>query len=268
MKTINPFRFIYENPIQPIIYMNYSKYFLIGDIRRNKYNEEFVIIDYIDHNNIIVMFLDNNKGITKTTFHEMIHLDTVNPYHYDEFYNNYIGEGVYNEKRYLKIYTIWSYMFICHNNICNEWYNFQNFAYWYDNYISSLNIEYYRHYELDKDILQWNSPCKVYSPNTCCLVPKEINKALYSDYCKKRKCDYDLPKGVYKRQDKHIFYTTISKYGKHINLGTYSSPEEAFEVYRYAKKEYIRELANKYYSINAIKWNVYHALYNIEILPY
>lgn len=50
--------------------------------------------------------------------------------------------------------------------VCDEWRLFSVFKKWFDeNYIEG--------YELDKDILVKGN--RVYSPETCCFVPKEIN---------------------------------------------------------------------------------------------
>ena len=50
--------------------------------------------------------------------------------------------------------------------VCEEWHNFQNFAKWYYNNYYSINEE---RMEIDKDILYKNN--KVYSPDTCIIVP-------------------------------------------------------------------------------------------------
>ena len=280
MKVINPFRFIYENPIQPIICMDYNKPY-VGEVFKSIENDMYMVIDYIDDNNIIIMFLDDNKGINITSYWNLKHGVVKNPFR-PGFCNNYLGEGDYNKKDYLKIYQTWTGLFARHtiegqmkdknasyinSSICNEWYNYQNFALWYDNYISSLNPLYYNDYQLDKDILQWNQQYKIYSPNTCCLVPKEINKALLGSHRSRRN---ELPKSIsmFEKKSKVVYCPYIVRYGNRSYLGSYSTPQEAFEVYKQTKKEYIRELANKYYSINAIRWNVYQALCNIEILPY
>ena len=55
--------------------------------------------------------------------------------------------------------------------VCEEWLNFQNFARWiYDNKYECDDLE------LDKDLLIKGN--KIYSPNTCCLLPHEINYAI------------------------------------------------------------------------------------------
>ena len=56
--------------------------------------------------------------------------------------------------------------------------------------------------------------------------------------------------------------------GKPVYLGLYSSPEEAFKVYRDWRINRIRNLADYYFSMNAITLEVKNALYKIDILPY
>lgn len=53
--------------------------------------------------------------------------------------------------------------------VCDDWLYFSNFKRWFDqNHIDG--------YQLDKDILVKGN--NVYSPNTCCFVPQELNKLL------------------------------------------------------------------------------------------
>ena len=48
-------------------------------------------------------------------------------------------------------------------------------------------------------------------------------------------------------------------------IGYFSAPEEAFEAYKRAKEEYIKEVAEKYYKEGAISEKVYNALMNYEV---
>lgn len=146
--------------------------------------------------------------------------------------------------------------------ICEEWYNYQMFAYWYDNYISQLNpnIEY----QIDKDILQMDIKNKIYSPNTCCLVPKQINEALSNGHVERVK-EIGLPVGVHSSGNKYI--VNISVYGESIFLGMFDTIDDAFNAYKYTKEKYIKELANYYFSINALHKDIYDILCNINIKP-
>ena len=58
-------------------------------------------------------------------------------------------------------------------------------------------------------------------------------------------------------------FITISKNSKIINLGTYNTPEEAFDTYKVAKEQYIKEVADKWK--NSITERVYQALMNYSI---
>ncbi len=50
---------------------------------------------------------------------------------------------------------------------------------------------------------------------------------------------------------------------KKIHLGSFSTPEEAFEAYKTAKEEYIKEVADKWRG--QITEQVYHAMYNYKV---
>lgn len=234
------------------------------------------VIEYYDKNNVLIEFLYN--GYRKyTRIGDLKYGAIKNPYHLN-IYGGYIGEGPYGKEDHLKIYKTWSHMLERHtiegqmkdknksyvnSSICNEWYNYQNFALWYDNYISSLNPLYYNDYQLDKDILQWNQPYKIYSPNTCCIVPKEINICLDGIYTPNK----TLPTGVNLRSNGK-YSASIRINGKLHYIGFYNTPEEAFLSYINAKKDRLKQLADFYYTKGAIKQIIYEILYNIEILPY
>lgn len=141
--------------------------------------------------------------------------------------------------------------------VCDEWLNFQNFAKWYyDNLIDTdeeINI--------DKDII--NGEQKIYSPETCCLVPKKIN-ALFIRERKRYKENNILPVGVGIRNDQYS--AGLSKNGKYISETGFSSPEDAFAWYKQEKEKYIKEVANEYKNI--LPERTYNALMNYKVKPY
>ena len=134
--------------------------------------------------------------------------------------------------------------------MCDEWKRYSNFKRWFDE-------NYTPKYDLDKDILVKGN--KVYSPDTCCFVPHFINSLLIN--CKRNRGSY--PVGVSKRGSKYIAY--INRQLKHIILGHYSTPEEAFQAYKEAKESYIKEVATAYYNEGKITEKVYNALMNWKI---
>jgi len=145
--------------------------------------------------------------------------------------------------------------------IDESWYCFQTFADWYCKYLAQLNPNF--QYELDKDILQWNFEQKIYGPSTCCLIPHEINVVLIDSSNSQK----DLPIGV-ELVDEKYFKSTGTTNGKHVYLGLFDSAEKAFETYRNWRISKIRELADYYFSMNAITSEIKIALYAIDISPY
>lgn len=235
---------------------------------------DIIILDYVDKYNVKIQYLYNGF-ITTYRMSNIIRGCVKNPFHPNKF-GGYIGYGKYKcGKNTSKEYEVWRGILkrINNNNsrnnsyskvsLCDEWYNYQNFAYWYDNYISSLNPDLYDEYEIDKDIVQWDQEYKIYSPSTCCLVPKQINMALIEINSYSR----ELPTGVYKHGSGYRASLNIN--GKrNISSSIFNNPEQAFEFYKNKKLEYIKDIANYYYSINAIQYNIYISLINLKINHY
>lgn len=142
-------------------------------------------------------------------------------------------------------------------SVCEEWWSFSNFKKWFDdNYIDG--------YSLDKDILSGKSN-KVYSPETCCFVPNEINILL----CKSDKTRGKMPVGVTEREmvSGYKYAAYLNENGKRRHLGTFNTPEEAFQAYKQAKEAHIKDMATQYYKDGKITEKVYDALmmYEVEI---
>lgn len=139
---------------------------------------------------------------------------------------------------------------------CDKWLNYQNFAKWY--YDNFYQIENER-MELDKDILLKGN--KIYSPDTCIFVPSRIN----SLFVKCDKARRDNPIGVNYRKDngKYVARCNIlnsNMKNERIYLGQYLTSNEAFNVYKQFKENYIKQVADKYK--NKIPNKLYIALYN------
>lgn len=133
-------------------------------------------------------------------------------------------------------------------SVCEEWHKFSSFRAWWDE----------RHVEgwhLDKDILVKGN--KVYSPETCCFVPREINNL----FVKKTRCRGPYPIGVSMAFGR--MKAKISRHGKYVSLGYFDTPEEAFCAYKEAKETYIREVADIWK--NKLDPRVYEALYNYKV---
>ena len=133
--------------------------------------------------------------------------------------------------------------------VCEEWLNFSNFTEWME---SNYNPETMQGWHLDKDILVKGN--KIYSPETCCFVPQEINKTFTT---KKR----GVCLGVVSVGKK--FRSVISIKGVQNHLGYFKTYQEAFRAYKTAKENYIKEVADKWK--DQIDPRVYEAMYNYQV---
>lgn len=131
--------------------------------------------------------------------------------------------------------------------VADEWHDFQVFAEWY------VNHKYYgMGYQLDKDLLVRGN--KVYSPSLCCLVPLRIN-SLFVDSRSRRGA---YPIGVDFKRGK--FRAQIRKDGRKVDLGCFSTAEEAHQAYIASKMDYAKEVAKSYKGM--VLPRVYQALMN------
>ena len=118
--------------------------------------------------------------------------------------------------------------------VCDEWLDFQNFAHWFVNH-----VYYNKGYELDKDLLVCGN--KIYSKDTCSLVPKSIN-TLFVD---RRSSRGEYPIGVNYHKASGRFVAQLSVDGKRIHLGLFSCVDEAYACYVLAKEAHVKLVANQ-----------------------
>lgn len=120
-------------------------------------------------------------------------------------------------------------------SVCEEWHSFQNFAEWVTKQIGYGN----KGYNLDKDRLFKGN--KIYSPNTCILIPQELNKLVAAPDVRRG----NSPVGTSTRTDlngKYMArYSRIGSGEKEVYLGLFETAELAFKAYKKAKEAYIKE---------------------------
>lgn len=109
-------------------------------------------------------------------------------------------------------------------------------------------------HDLDKDLKVKGN--KLYSADTCLLVPSEINKLITNRKSKRNICI-----GVTKCGNKFRAMYSDGVVNKH--LGLFYSVDEAFLSYKYAKEAHIRYIADQYKS--KISEELYSVLVNFEI---
>ena len=137
--------------------------------------------------------------------------------------------------------------------VCDpEWYNFQNFARWF---YSQKGHDVFG-WHIDKDLLSQDS--KIYGPDTCCIIPQEINNAIPKDVARG-----NYPRGLKKKKGYDGFFVRVGKYGKKTEVGYYKDEQEAIAAYIKAKEDYIKELAETFK--DQIEPRVYEALMNYKV---
>ena len=222
------------------------------------------IINYFGWDNCTIQFEDGtilyNISYTKIKSGRI-----KNPNHKSVFEVGYIGIGEHKpsiNRKSTVCYTRWSNMLQrCYYKstqekqpaykdctVAIEWHNFQNFAKWHEeNYVEG--------WCLDKDILVKGS--KIYSSETCCFVPNDINMLFVK--CNSSRGEY--PIGVSKEGTK--YRALIAKNNKLTHLGLFNTHEEAFQAYKTAKEMYIKEVAENWR--NLISEEVHKALINYKV---
>ena len=124
--------------------------------------------------------------------------------------------------------------------VSEEWHNFQNFCEWYLNEKSKYKIDI--DLEIDKDLKCLQKQNKIYSKETCILLPSELNWFLAGEH----KTVGVSPKFV---DDELVFDARIGINYNQIILGTFKSFEEAKICYALRKKELWLELLKQYTDI-------------------
>lgn len=133
--------------------------------------------------------------------------------------------------------------------------SFKRFSSFLEWYISQVGFNQ-EGWHLDKDILGCG---KVYSPQTCCVIPNEINVAFASISSKHNtKNKFGISRRKNGRFAVYAHCGSINKY-----LGIFDTQEEALKAYKQAKESRIKELANKWK--DQIDHRVYEELMNYKV---
>jgi hypothetical protein len=232
------------------------------------------IVEYNKADDIIVEFQDKYRAKVHAAYREFENGEVKNPY-----YPSVYGVGVTGNKyptrigkgNQIKEYSIWKTMLIrCYDEeyktkhptykdatCCNEWLLFENFYEWLhsqENFDKWLNGE---RWNLDKDILIKGN--KVYSPNTCCLVPPNVNNLFIKNDANRGNC----PIGVCKKDDGYGSY--CNNYKKREFLGYHDTEVGAFLAYKKRKEQIIKQTAQTEYDNGNITKRCYEAMMKYEV---
>ena len=137
--------------------------------------------------------------------------------------------------------------------VSDEFKDYSKWVEWYDNCPYKQDG-----WHLDKDLLIKGN--KVYSEYTCVFLPKEINLALTTS--SKSRGEYLIGVCWHKASKSFVAQVNRNK-GKPERLGYFKTEIEAFNSYKKAKEEYLKELADKYKDL--LDPRAYEALYNYTV---
>lgn len=221
----------------------------VGDVFETT-NAPVIIKAYGGHHKVTVEFQDGTQVDVRVG-----HLrdgNVKNPNRPHIYGVGYMGVGGYTptvDKKISREYELWRGMVRrCYDqdfllkrptyqgcSVCDEWLNFQTFASFFHSY--EYNGD---NWELDKDLLVKGN--KVYSPDTCVIIPPELNKLLLKSNSKRG----ETPIGVcYNKQSKK-YGAYVQQKGSSVFLGYHLTAELAFNAYKVAKEYFIKEQANKW----------------------
>ena len=231
------------------------------------------VIEYHNSTKILVKFLDtgNTRFVRATDLNKGEIRDSSVARYYGF---GVLDQKITQDKETVIAYNIWEKMLSrCYNNKCSDrtrlayanvhvsetFKLFSNFTNWCKKQKGfGEKDENGKLFALDKDIL--SRDIKVYSEDTCCFVPREINALFVIRHNKRGK----YPLGVTKHTKCDKYNAKLSKNGVVKYLGLFNTPEEAFYVYKEAKEEYVKDVANKYK--DHIDDRVYEKLMNYKVL--
>ena len=247
----------------------------VGEIRIMNDGHKAEIIEYFKHSDIKVKILDTGEIIE--TNYAIFKKGLIKSHYSPTLYGVGIsgcGETTDSNGNLLKSYMCWNNMMErCYSNkfqikhpsyadckVCEEWKYYLNFKKWYEENYYEIEGQIMH---LDKDILAKGN--KIYSPETCCFVPSEINVMFTKSDKSRGKYPIGvtfIKKGIKNYQARLCTLDEDNK-KRRISLGVFLTPEEAFYTYKIAKEKYVKEKADKFKEL--IPSKLYNAMYLWEV---
>lgn len=213
-----------------------------GNVYKSNLCGTFKVLEYRNNRDVLIEF-EKTKYKTSASLDSVLKGNIKDPFFPYLHGRGYVGESHRTNTDDLTPFIFWKHMMDrCYKEgysscyyknveVCKEWYNFTTFKKWFQKH-------YVESFELDKDILQKGVTNKIYSPDTCVFLPKEINCAIITHTNK-----YGLPNGI--RPCGNKFESRVKHKNKAIRK-TFDMLEEAIEFYSYNKSKIIESLIEKY----------------------
>ena len=225
-----------------------------GEEKVNNFGSKMIISEYRNNMDVDIYFPEYDWTFEHAQYIHFKRGRIKCPYEPRYYGKGYLGEGKYNAEENGKNtdeYKIWYGMLMrCYDLKYHEKHptykeclveeyllNFQHMCGWLDENYYKVSGEQMC---LDKDILYKGN--KIYSRETCIFVPQRINKL----FIKSDKSRGKNPIGVTPTSSGKYCALCNDRNGKRINLGSYPTEEEAFQVYKNYKEKVIKEVIDSY----------------------
>ena len=241
----------------------------VGKILKSKNFGDFKILKYNDKTNVEIQFL--NTGYE--TVAQLGHIR--NGKVKDQYSPSVYGIGIVGTKYLIseggvqtKEYMLWKSMLKrCYSDVykkknqtyigCEVSNKFKSYEYFYEWCHKQIGFSN-QGWHLDKDLLIKGN--KVYSESTCVFIPAEINSLL----TKREALRGERLIGVcWHKKDKAFIAQVNKSKGKQEYLGSFKTELEAFNAYKKAKEDFVKEQANKWKG--QIDPRAYEALMNYTV---
>lgn len=251
--------------------IRFKKENMIGEKSINFQGLEMIITDWENSQNIVVEFLGDYKDKRYTTYGHFKDGQVKNRYFPTVYGVGYIGKEKRPKKEKDNPYKTWLNMLRrCYDLeykkehvksydgciVSDKWHSYENFKRWFDENYYEVENEMMH---LDKDILVKGN--KVYGEDTCVYVPNKINYL----FTYEKLGNNGLPYGVSKtlKNEVNAYRVRLHIDNKETHIGNRNTLEEAFELYKKAKEDNIKRVANIYK--NKIPKKLYEKLMEYEV---
>ena len=243
----------------------------VGKVCKSKSSGDFKVLKYNNAKDVEIQFLKTGYEATVGLGH--IKIGNVK----DPYAPSVHGVGVTGTKYPITVDDVITKEYDLWHNMLQRCYSgaFKNKNPTYEGCEVITNFKYYecfyewchkqigfgnQGWHLDKDLLIKGN--KVYSENTSVFIPSEINTVLIKSTASRGK--HLIGVCWSKKSKAFVAMVSRSKSGSEY-LGLFNTEIEAFNAYKQAKENYIKELANKW--VDRIDPRAYNALmkYQVEI---
>ena len=245
----------------------------VGKVCKSKSSGDFKIVKYNNAKDVEIQFL-------KTRFEMTVELGSIRKGEVkDSYAPSVYGVGITGTKYpstingvKTKEYELWREMLKrCYSDtyqkkhptyigceVSNNFLYYEYFYEWCHKQIGFGNDGNGNPFHLDKDLLIRGN--KVYSEPTCVFIPQEINKVL----TKRESMRGEYLIGVIWSNTNKAFVARVGRNkGKPEYLGCFNTEIEAFNAYKIAKEDFVKEQATKWK--DQIDIRAYNALMNYKV---